>query len=110
MTDRPTTVRDLREAVRLRARSASEICQDALTRIETVNPQLNAFNTVVADRAMARAQQIDRDPDRWRDAPLAGVPVALKDNLCTRGVRTTASSRMLEHYLPPYDATAWTRL
>ena len=110
MTDRQTTVRDLREAVRSRARSAREICQDALTRIETVNPLLNAFNTVVADRAMARAQEIDRDPDRWRDAPLAGVPVAIKDNLCTRGVRTTASSRMLEHYLPPYDATVVSRL
>jgi aspartyl-tRNA(Asn)/glutamyl-tRNA(Gln) amidotransferase subunit A len=110
MTDRPTTVRDLREAVRSRARSACEICQEALTRIETANPRLNAFNTVVADRAMARAREIDRDPDRWRDAPLAGVPVAIKDNLCTRGVRTTASSRMLEHYLPPYDATVVSRL
>ncbi len=110
MTERPTTVHDVREAVRSRARSALEICQDALTRIETVNPRLNAFNTVVADRAMARAQEIDRDPDRWRDAPLAGVPVAIKDNLCTRGVRTTASSRMLEHYLPPYDATVVSRL
>ena len=53
---------------------------------------------------------IDRDPDRWRDAPLAGVPIALKDNLCTRGVRTTASSRILEHYVPPYDATVVARL
>ena len=110
MTDRATTVRELREAVRSRAQSACEICQEALTRIETANPLLNAFNTVVADRAIARAQEIDRDPDRWRDAPLAGVPVAIKDNLCTRGVRTTASSRMLEHYLPPYDATVVSRL
>ena len=52
-------------------------------------------------RAIARSRAraaIDADRDRWRDAPLAGVPVALKDNLCTRGVRTTASSRILEHY------------
>jgi aspartyl-tRNA(Asn)/glutamyl-tRNA(Gln) amidotransferase subunit A len=105
-----TTIREVREAIRSRARSAAEICRDALARIEATNPSLNAFNTVVADRAMARAQEIDRDPDRWRDAPLAGVPVALKDNLCTRGVRTTASSRMLEHYVPPYDATVVTRL
>jgi aspartyl-tRNA(Asn)/glutamyl-tRNA(Gln) amidotransferase subunit A len=104
------TVREVRDSVRSRARSASDVCRDALARIEAINPQLNAFNTVVADRAMARAQAIDREPDRWRDAPLAGVPVALKDNLCTRGVRTTASSRMLEHYVPPYDATVVSRL
>jgi aspartyl-tRNA(Asn)/glutamyl-tRNA(Gln) amidotransferase subunit A len=104
------TIAEVREAVRSRARSAADVCRDALARIEAVNPALNAFNTVVADRAMARARQIDRDPDRWRDAPLAGVPVALKDNLCTRGVRTTASSRMLEHYVPPYDATVVARL
>ena len=104
------TVREVRDAVRSRARSAADVCRDALARIEAIDPQLNAFNTVVADRAMARAQEIDREPDRWRDAPLAGVPVALKDNLCTRGVRTTASSRMLEHYVPPYDATVVSRL
>src|SRR5205807_2110429 len=73
-------------------------------------PALNAFNTVVADRAIASAVAIDRDPGRWRDAPLAGVPVAIEANLCTGGVRTTASSRMLEHYSPPYDATTVARL
>jgi aspartyl-tRNA(Asn)/glutamyl-tRNA(Gln) amidotransferase subunit A len=102
------TIREAREAVR--AGGAAEVCGDALARIAALNPALNAFNTVVGDRAMARAQAIDREPDRWRDAPLAGVPIALKDNLCTRGVRTTASSRMLEHYLPPYDATVVSRL
>ena len=102
------TIREVREAVR--ARSAADVCGDALVRIAAINPALNAFNTVVGDRAMARAQAIDREPDRWRDAPLAGVPIAVKDNLCTRGVRTTASSRMLEHYVPPYDATVVSRL
>src|SRR6478735_6581474 len=104
------TIREVRDAVRSGARSAAEVCGDVLARIETLNPQLNAFNTVVADRAMARAEEIDRDRDRWRHAPLAGVPVAVKDNLCTREIRTTASSRMLEHYVPPYDATVVARL
>jgi aspartyl-tRNA(Asn)/glutamyl-tRNA(Gln) amidotransferase subunit A len=104
------TIRDVRDAVRSRARSAADVCREALSRIEAMGPRLNAFNTVVADRALARADAIDRDLDRWRDAPLAGVPVALKDNLCTRGVRTTASSRMLESYVPPYDATVVSRL
>jgi aspartyl-tRNA(Asn)/glutamyl-tRNA(Gln) amidotransferase subunit A len=104
------TIREVRDAIQSGTRSAADVCSDALARIEQANPSLNAFNTVVADRAMARAREIDKDPDRWRSAPLAGVPVALKDNLCTRGVRTTASSRMLEHYVPPYDATVVARL
>ena len=104
------TIREVRESVRTGARSAVEVCRDALARIEVLDPQLHAFNTVVADRALARAAAIDREPERWRDAPLAGVPLALKDNLSTRGIRTTASSRILETYVPPYDATVVTRL
>lgn len=106
----PATVRDIRDDVRRRSRSASEVCRAALERLEAVEPSLHAFNTVTRDQALARAAEIDRDFDRWRDRPLVGVPIALKDNLCTKGVRTTASSRMLEAYVPPYDATAVSRL
>ena len=104
------TVRGVRDAVRTRVRTATEICHEALARIAHLDPQLHAFNTVVADRALGRAESIDRDFDRWRSAPLTGVPVALKDNLCTRDVRTTASSRILERFVPPYDATVVARL
>ena len=106
----PSPIQEIRDAVRSRAQSAEDICRGALARIVATHPQLNAFNTVAAERALARAVAIDRDLDRWRDAPLAGVPVAIKDNLCTAGLRTTASSRMLESYVPPYDATAVARL
>ena len=105
-----TTVCSVRDAVRSRTRSATDVCREALDRIAAIDPELHAFNTVTADRALARARAIDAHPDRWRDAPLAGVPVALKDNLCTAGVRTTASSRILETFVPPYDATAVARL
>ena len=105
------SVRGVREQVARGEVSALEICRDHLTRIEAANPRLNAFNTVIADRALERAAEIDRRRAAG-DAlgPLAGVPVALKDNLCVRGVCTTASSRILDQYRPPYDATVVRRL
>jgi aspartyl-tRNA(Asn)/glutamyl-tRNA(Gln) amidotransferase subunit A len=108
--NQPATVRTIREGVRSRALSATECCQEAFARLDAADPSLHAFNTVTREQALARAAEIDRDLDRWRDKPLVGVPVALKDNLCTKGIRTTASSHMLEGYLPPYDATAVARL
>jgi aspartyl-tRNA(Asn)/glutamyl-tRNA(Gln) amidotransferase subunit A len=110
----PETVSTIREAIVTGARSAEEVCRETLARIDHANPTLNAFNTIAVDRALERARAIDAARARSRDAldqwPLAGVPVALKDNLCTRGMATTASSRILEGYEPPYDATAVARL
>src|SRR6185295_14894337 len=108
--NQPATVRDIRESVRGGARSAVDVCRAALDRLAAVEPSLHAFNTVTRDQALDRAAQIDRDLDRWRGQPLVGVPIALKDNLCTKGVRTTASSRILESYIPPYDATVVSKL
>jgi aspartyl-tRNA(Asn)/glutamyl-tRNA(Gln) amidotransferase subunit A len=104
------TVRDIRNAVQRGNLSAVEVCTQALEQIAAHDPALHAFNTVVGEQALARAAAIDHDRTRWMDQPLAGVPVAVKDNLCTRGIRTTASSRILEHFVPPYDATAVARL
>ena len=106
----PETILDIREAVRSGARSALDVSVAALTRLDCVEPAVHAFTTVTKERALARAAAIDRDLDSWRDAPLLGVPIALKDNLCTRGVRTTAASRMLDSFVPPYDATVVSRL
>ena len=103
------TIREVRDAVRSGARSAVDVCREVLDRIETQNPRLNAFNTVTREAALAQAATVDANPAR-ASLPLAGVPVAYKDNLCTRGVRTTASSKILEQFVPPYDATAVARL
>ncbi len=104
-----STVRAIGDAVRSGAVSAVAVCEQALARIDAHNGALNAFNTVTREQALARAAAVDADPRR-ATLPLAGVPVAVKDNLCTRGVRTTASSRILDTFVPPYDATVVARL
>ena len=105
----PATVRQIRDAVQSGARSAVDVCTEVLAHIEAHNGTLNAFNTVTREQALAQAAAVDANRSK-ASLPLAGVPVALKDNLCTQGVRTTASSRILEHFVPPYDATAVAKL
>ena len=92
-------------------RSVRSVVEECLDRIAERDDEIGAFNLVLADQARADADRIDSAVASGRPAgPLAGVPVALKDNLCTRGVPTTCSSRMLEGWRPPYDATVVQRL
>lgn len=108
MSERAT---DIADAVRSGERSAVSVLEDHLARIEASESEIHAFNLVMAHEARERAEAIDRDVSEGRDpGRLAGVPVALKDNLCTRGVPTTCSSRILEGWRPPYDATVVQRL
>jgi aspartyl-tRNA(Asn)/glutamyl-tRNA(Gln) amidotransferase subunit A len=101
----------LAAAVRAGERTAVDVVEEHLGRIAEREDELHAFNLVLADEARARAAEIDADVAAGRDpGPLAGVPVALKDNLCTRGVPTTCSSRILDEWRPPYDATVVQRL
>jgi aspartyl-tRNA(Asn)/glutamyl-tRNA(Gln) amidotransferase subunit A len=93
--DMPIRASEIRDAVARRQASAVDICRAALDRIAALNPQLNAFRAIAPERALARAAELDARVDR-ANLPLLGVPVALKDNLCTRGIATTASSRILE--------------
>src|SRR5216684_9305011 len=105
------TIDGVRQALAAKKISARELAADFYKRIEARNAELNAYLALSPERAYAQADKIDAliaagDPL----PPLAGVPVAIKDVLSTKGTTTTCGSKILEHYVPPYDATAVTRL
>jgi aspartyl-tRNA(Asn)/glutamyl-tRNA(Gln) amidotransferase subunit A len=103
--------RPLAAAVRSGERTAREVTEEALAAVAADDAHLHCFLSVLEEDALARADEVDALVADGRDpGALAGVPVALKDNLCTRGVTTTCGSRILEHWRPPYDATVVTAL
>jgi aspartyl-tRNA(Asn)/glutamyl-tRNA(Gln) amidotransferase subunit A len=108
------TIEAAARLLRRREISSAELVETALGRIERLNPSLNAFISVVADAARRQARSADRELRRKRGGgPLGllhGIPISLKDNYCTRGIRTTAGSRILENFIPQEDAEAAARL
>ena len=105
------TGREVSERIRSRELTAKEYISSILERIREVEGRVHAFVTVLEEEALKRAEEIDRKADSGRSlGMLCGVAVAVKDNICTRGIRTTCSSRMLEDFVPPYNATVVERL
>jgi len=91
--------------------SASDVVEQHLARIDVRESEIHAFNLVTADQARLDAAKVDADVKSGKKVgALAGVPIAVKDNMCTRGVETTCSSKILQGWKPPYDATVVTKL
>src|SRR4029450_7988583 len=104
-------VRDAAARIRRRNLSSVELVRAALARVAAVEPQVGAFLTVCEGEALATAETIDRRVAAGEDpGPLGGVPIGLKDIICTAGIRPPAGSRILERFVPAYDATVVTRL
>jgi len=100
------TASKLSELLRKREVSAREVASDCLEQIQKLNPKLNAFLTVTEKEALKQAESVDSKLSKSeRIGPLAGIPVAVKDNICVKGIRTTCGSKILENFVPVYDAT-----
>jgi aspartyl-tRNA(Asn)/glutamyl-tRNA(Gln) amidotransferase subunit A len=105
------TIPAVQSALKAKKISARELAAEFYGRIDRRNPELNAYLTVSPERAYAQADRVDAAVARGDELPpLAGVPIAIKDVISTLGIRTTCASKMLETYIPPYDATAVEKL
>ena len=106
-----SSIRKIQQQLVNQERTAEEITQDYLDRIESLEPRLKSYLTVTAEEALQQAQAVDKRIAAGEDiGPLAGIPMGIKDNLCTHGVRTTCGSKILENFVPPYESTVTQRL
>src|SRR3981081_2426530 len=111
------SIEEIGKLFRKRKLSPVEITKLALARIERLNPKLNAYITVTAELARAQAKRAESEllAPRGRKGhgdrgPLHGIPISLKDNIYTKGIRTTAGSKILKDFIPQHDAEVWTEL
>lgn len=106
-----SVIRALHRQLVTKERSAEEIAREYLERLAQLEPQLKSFITVTEELALQQAKAVDARIRAGEEiGPLAGIPLAVKDNLCTQGIRTTCASRMLEGFIPPYESTVTARL
>jgi aspartyl-tRNA(Asn)/glutamyl-tRNA(Gln) amidotransferase subunit A len=105
------TIDKVKDGLRKRSFSATELASEALCFAEIENPKTNAYLRLSPERALAAAARVDEKLARGEDAgPLGGVPIAVKDVIVTKGLKTTCGSKLLAEYIPPYDGTAVVRL
>ncbi|MBD2356662.1 Asp-tRNA(Asn)/Glu-tRNA(Gln) amidotransferase subunit GatA [Tolypothrix sp. FACHB-123] len=104
-------IRELHEQLIKKERSAVEITQEALDRIQALEPKLHSFLCVTAQQALDQARAVDAKIAAGEEIGLlAGIPIGIKDNLCTKGITTTCASRILENFVPPYESTVTQKL
>ncbi len=108
------TIKEASEGLSSKKFSSRELVMSCLERIKKLNPKINAFITVCEKEALTAADEADemisQEPQATSHKPLLGIPIGLKDLYSTKGIKTTAASKVLANYIPPYDATAVTRL
>jgi aspartyl-tRNA(Asn)/glutamyl-tRNA(Gln) amidotransferase subunit A len=105
------SIRELHEQLIKKERSAVEITQEALDRIQGLEPKLHSFLHITAQQALEQARAVDAKIAAGEEIGLlAGIPVGIKDNLCTKGIPTTCASRILENFVPPYESTVTQKL
>ncbi|MCL4415267.1 MAG: Asp-tRNA(Asn)/Glu-tRNA(Gln) amidotransferase subunit GatA [Actinobacteria bacterium] len=108
------TIKKSKEGLKNKKFSSLELTKACLNQIRRTEPKLNAFVTVTENDALEQArkadQEINREPQAMSYKPLLGIPIAIKDNFSTKGVRTTASSKILDDYIPPFDASVIKKL
>ena len=106
-----TTAHELAPLLQKRKISSTELTKAVLERIEKVEPRVNAYVTLTPELAMRMAQDADQRLQQGNAVtPLTGIPLAIKDNMCTRGILTSCASRILHNFVPPYDAAVVTKL
>lgn len=104
------TITQAKKDLKEKKYSSVELTKAYLDRIKTLEPKLNAFVTVTTDEALKNAKDADHKLSQGIDLPLLGIPLSIKDNFSTNGILTTASSNVLNNYIPPFDATVVTKL
>ena len=105
------TIKGLHEQLVSKERSAVEITQETLDRITTLEPKVKAFLTVTAEEAIAQARRVDEKIARGEEIGiLEGIPIGIKDNMCTQGIKTTCGSQILANFVPPYESTVTQKL
>jgi aspartyl-tRNA(Asn)/glutamyl-tRNA(Gln) amidotransferase subunit A len=105
------SIRELHRQLTSKERSAVEIASESLERIQALEPQLHSFLCITASQALETAKQVDGKIAAGEEIGLlGGIPIGIKDNLCTRGIPTTCASRILENFIPPYESTVTAKL
>jgi len=104
------TIHEAQDLLKNKKISSTELTRSVLERIEAVEPSVDAYITVTTDIALARAEAADKAISDHDIQPLTGIPVAVKDLICTKGTATTCASKILENFIPPFDATVMDKL